>query len=37
MQVRLLNSLFRLAGGVSTEHVGSMRNMICELFAIFKV
>jgi len=39
-QVRLQNSLFRLAGRVNSELVGSMRNtkrMIRELFAIFTV
>ena len=39
-QVRLQNSLFRLAGRVNSEIVGSMRSterMICELFAIFAV
>jgi len=39
-QVQLQNSLFRLAGRVNSELVGSMRNterMIRELFAIFTV
>jgi len=39
-QVRLQNSLFRLAGRVNSELVGSMRKterMIRELFGIFTV